>query len=613
MTWDARRHMPLLLAALLLIVAASRVLRLAGLELNADEVWTVWQTLGTPQQIVQWTPYDWAPLSYLVVGAWRGVAGMHPIVLRYLTVLIFLPGCAFTYRAMRRLGDGRAALLATLAYAALSYHVFLSVHVRGYAFVIALLPLALWLTLRYFARPTLRRAVPLAVVMALMIYTYSTSVIALAMVALLTLVLYGKAVWRWIVPGVMAALLALPEIAAKAELSISRTQVTRQLVTPPLFEGLADLYRAYTGDLFLLWIVLGAVAVGLIVAWQRPLRPAAWALALWVFGGPLLMYALNPVLGFFSPRYSWWVMLGIALGVGLGLSYLPRDGRQMVAALLLGMMFVPLPLDRYDLLPNPPMADAFQWLRERIRWGDAVVVDPNNLACGESYEWDYYTRLFFPDGLTFATDPDGYRRVWYVVHDSLQDPALDQAVRTGRLPREFFGPPECLFRLYEGPPDAEGILFENGMRFHGMDVLENGQMAVGLTVRREGEPVRVRLWWSAEQPIAFDYSISLQLYGAGSNSIGLPGSLGMQVTPGALLTQVDGPPQVTDAPHETSRWETGRYYLDERELTLPAAMGTGTYPLYLVVYQWWDNVRIPAPGVDGDTRLQLEPVYVKAW
>ncbi len=166
MAWDARRHTPLLLAALLLIVAASRVLRLGGLELNADEVWTVWQTLGTPQQIVQWTPYDWAPLSYLVVGAWRGVAGMHPIVLRYLTVLIFLPGCAFTYRAMRRLGDERAALLASLAYAALSYHVFLSMHVRGYRLRRSrLLPLALSAdAMRYFTRPTFRRAAPLAVV-----------------------------------------------------------------------------------------------------------------------------------------------------------------------------------------------------------------------------------------------------------------------------------------------------------------------------------------------------------------------------------------------------------------------------------------------------------------
>jgi len=70
---------PLVLAAALLLIAASRLLRLCGLELDHDEVWTIWQTFGSPRQILAWTPYDWPPLHFLALGAWQELAGIHPI------------------------------------------------------------------------------------------------------------------------------------------------------------------------------------------------------------------------------------------------------------------------------------------------------------------------------------------------------------------------------------------------------------------------------------------------------------------------------------------------------------------------------------------------------
>ncbi len=47
----SRRHL-LIVTVLLLIVAASRILRLNGLEMDIDEVWSIWQTLGTPRQVL---------------------------------------------------------------------------------------------------------------------------------------------------------------------------------------------------------------------------------------------------------------------------------------------------------------------------------------------------------------------------------------------------------------------------------------------------------------------------------------------------------------------------------------------------------------------------------
>src|SRR5260221_14504941 len=91
------RYLPLAMAALLLIVAASRMIRLPGLNPDGDEIWSIWQTFGTPQQILMWTPYDWPPLYYLMLGAWKVIAGFDPVMLRLLSVLGFFPGVTFMF------------------------------------------------------------------------------------------------------------------------------------------------------------------------------------------------------------------------------------------------------------------------------------------------------------------------------------------------------------------------------------------------------------------------------------------------------------------------------------------------------------------------------------
>src|SRR5260221_6833376 len=180
------RYLPLVLAALLLIVAASRLIRLPGLIPDTDEIWSIWQTFGTPQQILSWTPYDWPPLYYLALGAWKEIAGFNPVMLRFLSVLVFLPGVASIYRAGRRMFGESGAWLAAITFAAFGYVNFLSTLICGYAFLIALTPLMLWLILCYFARPTRWRAVWLGVCMAVMFYSPLNSLFVFALIWLFT-------------------------------------------------------------------------------------------------------------------------------------------------------------------------------------------------------------------------------------------------------------------------------------------------------------------------------------------------------------------------------------------------------------------------------------------
>lgn len=563
--------------------------------MNPDEIWSVWQTFGTPAEIIRWTPYDWPPGYYLALGAWRSVAGSYPAVLRAFSALVFMTGAAFMFRVMRRLRGFEAGVLATLAYAALGFGILLSLEVRGYALLLALLPLALWLTVRYFDHPGWWRALPLGVALAAMFYVSLTSFGAFVMLGLLTLLVWrGRAIWRWWLPGGIAGVLALPEIIGKARIATVRVEATATLDPGPLADALLQLFKDYAGLSFVLWVLLFVVATGLIVYHERRVHGWTAALVIWAVVMPLVMYLTNPVLGFFSPRYAWWVMPGIALWAGWGLAYLPRAGVMVAGFVLVGMLFYPLRDDgQYQIWDRlSPLGENFEWLRDHIQWGDVILNNPAN-DCGRSEEWDYYLRTYFPQGLHFVDDPGAYRRVW-----ALNPNKLDEDVLVNRVPGRFVGPPGCLMRLYEAPPDAAGVVFENGMRFHGVDIMRDGKLHSGPAVYHEGETVRLRLWWSADEVLPLDYSVGTYL-AKGTT----------------ILDQVDGPPAAyypADAPPETSRWLPGQLYVEERALNLPFP-AYGNYTLNLVVYFWADGVPVAAPGVNENGHLLLGRVAVKGY
>jgi hypothetical protein len=258
-------------------------MRVGGLNPDVDEIWSIWQTFGGPQQIISWTPYDWPPLYFLALGAWKELVGLHPDLLRFLSVLAFLPGVAALYRAALRMFGPGAALLAAIAYAALAYNIALSVLIRGYAFMVALTPLALWLTLNYFERPAgqpgIGRAAWLALCMAALFYTHLTAVIVFALLGLYTLIVYRRRLWRWWLPGLIAAILAAPLIAGKASLAAGRTASLQSITLLPPLEAFSGLFADYVGfavPLVIVWGALFATATALILyRWRTRTMQAA--------------------------------------------------------------------------------------------------------------------------------------------------------------------------------------------------------------------------------------------------------------------------------------------------------------------------------------------------
>src|SRR5579859_4544703 len=128
----------MIFALALLVIVASRISHLDEYSFHHDEVWSVWQTFGTPAQIIKWTPFDWGPFYYLFVGGWKEFVGIHPVVLRFSSVLFLMLSAALIYRVARRI-NGQAAALATVAiYSAIGFGAYQTVILRGYAMLTAL-------------------------------------------------------------------------------------------------------------------------------------------------------------------------------------------------------------------------------------------------------------------------------------------------------------------------------------------------------------------------------------------------------------------------------------------------------------------------------------------
>jgi hypothetical protein len=593
----------------LLLIAASRLFLLADLSFDHDEVWSVWQTFGTPQEIIARTPFDWTPLYYLSVGVWRLLVGIHPVALRMSSVLVFMLTAALTYHLARKLfRDEQAAWLVMLAYAGLGYVVYLSILLRAYTLVMMLLPLGLILVMRYFEQPTVMRGIVLGLLMALMFYLTLSAVFAFLVLGVFSLFLYTRYIWRWWLPALTALLVASPEILSKIGMVAERTAIELPLALPPLPQAFIGIYEDYLGAAFWIWGVLIVVASVLIVINRKPIISNYTLkmsfLVVWIVLSPILLYVIHSRTSFFGARYSWWTALGIALWVGYGLSRLPKIASTIAGLVLIGLLFVPQDIVSYKER-SPIFEQNFIWLAEHLQPGDVLMLDPD-CSCGRLEQWDYYMRVYFQNDIRLIYDvSDEYQRIWYVRTVGRENETFAQ-VQANRAPGLFTGAPEFQFQLYSLPPDVDGILFENGMRFHGVEVLDEDGIEMAQTLRPEGSTLRLRLWWSIAEPLTQEYIVGIQV---------------INTRTGELLRQNDGAPQAihlnpfntAELPTSMTAWQPDIFYLEERTLEIPYGLRRESFTVYLTVYDWQSGSRFFAEGVNAEKLLPLFNFDVMAW
>src|SRR5258707_10198937 len=116
-----------ILTSIFIVIFISRLVRLPTLEMDRDEIWSIWQTFGTPAQVLQWTPPDWTPGWFLLVSMWQHLVGISPLIVRLLVVFIFLITSALLYRVPRDIATESAAIIEVMACAVINYVVVFSV------------------------------------------------------------------------------------------------------------------------------------------------------------------------------------------------------------------------------------------------------------------------------------------------------------------------------------------------------------------------------------------------------------------------------------------------------------------------------------------------------
>jgi len=253
-----------ILTLLVLLIAASRAIRINDFHLDNDEIWSIWQTMGTPQQIIQWTSPTENATYFLILGAWKEIAGMDPFVLRYLSLLICLPGFIFMYRALRRQHGYTAGIIAALAYYAFAVSQFTSLQARSYVIAQICLPLFLWLSLRYFDHPNWKRAILLGFCTFFLYIGTITIMPALALLGLYLLVIYRWRIWKGIFPALIGLVLIAPDFYFNKLLPVGEhSSVARLNKLPPLPEALFDFFSYFTSAPPV-WYVLVVVALALL-------------------------------------------------------------------------------------------------------------------------------------------------------------------------------------------------------------------------------------------------------------------------------------------------------------------------------------------------------------
>lgn len=602
MTRTARNAGAVWISTLVLLIAAASIIRHADdLSFWLDELWSVFAASHAPDLAWRNRELNWPPLYAALLTVWLHVAGRHDLMVHVLGVLIGLLGVAFAMRAGCAVGRSRrAGWLAGLAFGVSGYTVYFYLEARGYGLLLALAAAVVWLHVRWTRRPSWRRMVPLVIAQVLLLYTHFTGGVVLALLAIHMLIAVPRRVWpRWVPVVILTGVGFLP-LAPQLVRSWRLRQdglaggAASHLLGDP--DVMLDAYTMHAPWWGLALVVLAGVGW---VAWLRharswqPVGAIAW-LAAWGVGVPVWAYLTRDSIGLFSTRYLAYSVPGILLLVAVGLAYVPRRGWLAGAGLLLiGLAISWQPFDfRPRSSDSPPVRDLVRALADRVQAGDALVVDPNLDV--SPYAWWYYEPLYLPGGISRAADGDeAGARVWYLVRQGSEDPAVRATVEAGRIPTEFWGPWYFIATLYEGPPLAPGVPVGDRIIYGGARLPEG-------TTRLPGDTITVETWWQVTEPPALDYSIGVHLLAPS----------------GALVAQTDGGPMGPDTPGRTSAWVPGEVYRDVRTLGIPLCVPPGDYTLQVVVYQSWDGVTLtpePGPLAASEDAIRLGTLHIESF
>ena len=310
-------------AWLLLLISATRIMRFDVILLGKDEIWSIWQGSGSLRELLLWNPFDWPPLYYLFLDGWVELVGFHPFALRTISVLTFLLGMTFFHRVMTRIAGRKSASFSMLIYGGISYTIFLSTELRGYALLQLIIPIT-WLLaeLAVVDRSKPYWLVGFSLFCAIALYTvYSALPFVGWMVVYVTLKLWFRlpkkiAVRRILIICLLILFFTSPLILYLREVTLNHFSYgsSNWLLLP--VEEIAGIYQEWLG--YGVWIILPLLLISLMIVFWRRLYGLNFLLLLfWGFGIIVAFYLSNPLIVKFKAKYVSWILFGVVASLGI--------------------------------------------------------------------------------------------------------------------------------------------------------------------------------------------------------------------------------------------------------------------------------------------------------
>lgn len=533
------------------------------------------------------------PVWYTNFWFWRRLVGTHEILGRIQSILFSAITLSIVYQLGKMwFGQPRFGWYATALLGSSALFFIYSLEIRQYALTMLSVTLSMWLYTRWLKKQHWRNAVTYGASIAFMLYVHYFLLFA-ALIQAIHFILFevrtiekfkqglvaaGTATIMWL-PWVPILLTQLDFVRRDAEAKgregglASTTYPTSSREIELLAEVASNGYVLLLGALFI---------IGAILLWRKS---RYWLALFWVMAVPAFVFLVNTQVNVYTPRYVAYICIGIALAAAATIASFPRYLRLLGLVGLVALNLYALP----NFIPvRAPERDILLDVSALSMPDDAVYFTDGTPS---SQVERYLAPELQESRLDSIEDTANVHRIWFITNDWTENSVIradfEQLTETYTL-QQVLGqctPEWCyLAQLLEAPPLNSPTEYGEGILFWGGDIDEITDTSIA-----------TRLWWRVSQTPSEDYSIGLHLVAADGQVVAQ--------NDGAIMDMYSDPTEV-----QMSQLEPNRTYIDLRNLSVPPDLPTGEYQLTVVVYQWWDGVRLPT--VDGEDAIILETIRI---
>lgn len=578
-----------LLTAILLLAAAARILHIGDQSMWLDEGIAYWNQ-KQPDLIRELATKDvHPPLYFAALRVWVDLTGIAPVAMRMSSALLSLLSVALVAALARALSRDRSncertviPLSAALLLALFDPEISLAQDVRMYALRTLETLLAVYCYVQFARCPRAVWGAGLVAALIALLHTHYIGAFMLPVLGLHALV-FQRGRTRALVIALMALSvgLFLPWFTVYGwNQRLNDTGIMAAL--PNTWQTFVEIGHKYFSQMWPL--MFGLLLLGMVmleyegerirIRW-KPFESSA-LLLLW-FGLPVaLTVAANFFYDFLSPRRILLISPAIALLTARGLGNL----RQPARGFLIGAIVVYSLATVDDYYPKAPWNAVGANLARYAAASDLVLME----IYRDDFTFDYYVDYL----LSLETPRESFRRWREDRAHEYPQALIAQMQAAPTIWLTHWSPDDSAFRFLAQTGHVQTALMTvdhwgNNLNLYRFDQLPQKAVtgfANGMTLRRvEIVNGRVDLWWSADAPLALDYTTSVFLFDAA----------------GALVAQHDAFPFENARP--TTTWAAGEVIYDPHPLDL-SGLPPSAYSVNVQVYTYFDGQK--QPTVDGD-------------